>query len=127
MATIKALHHVHLKCLKEQYEEVLRFYRDILGLRVLAEHPHCAILDTGSGLLEVFCDADKCLGQGDYRHIAFEVDDAAAWIKIVEEAGYKIKEHPINVMFDLEQPTPATIAFCYGPIGEEIEFFQIRK
>ena len=72
-------------------------------------------------------DADALLGQGDIRHFAFFVDDVDACIEAVEKAGYKIKEYPVNVMFGLKEDTPARIAFCYGALGEEVEFFQIRK
>lgn len=126
MSLVKGLHHVHLKCTNEKFEDVLHFYVDIIGLKLLAKHEDCAILDTGDGIFEVFNDADAMLGQGDFRHVAFATDDVDKAIQTVENAGYKIKEHPINVMFDLGKPTPARIAFCYGPVGEEVEFFQIR-
>lgn len=126
MSLIKGLHHVHLKCRIDQFEEVIHFYKDILQLRLLARQEDCAILDTGNGIIEIFNDAQELLGQGDIRHLAFEVEDAAACIQTVEQAGYKIKEYPIDVVFALEQPTPARIAFCYGVLGEEVEFFQIK-
>lgn len=127
MSLIKGLHHVHLKCKAEQFEDVLHFYVNVLGLNLLDRRPDCAIIDTGNGIIEVFNDAQELLGQGDIRHIAFYVDDVDACIKIVEAAGYKIKEYPINVMFALGRPTPARIAFCYGVLGEEVEFFQLRE
>lgn len=127
MGLIKGLHHVHVKCRKDQFEEALHFYVDVLGLRQLAKQEDCAILDTGDGIIEIFNDAEELLGQGDIRHFAFQVDDVEACIKTVEEAGYKIKEYPIDVVFALEKPTPARIAFCYGVLGEEVEFFQVKK
>ena len=126
MAIVKGLHHVKLKVTKDVFEDVLKFYAGVLGLEILSQHDDCAILDTGDGIVEVFNDADALQGIGDFRHIAFAVDDAALAIKTVEEAGYKITEYPVDVMFGLREPTPATIAFCEGPVGEEIEFFQIR-
>ena len=127
MGIINGLHHVKLKVTKDSFEDVLKFYVGVLGLEVLSRHEDCAILDTGCGILEVFNDGEKLLGTGDFRHIAFAVDDADLAIKTVEEAGYKITEYPINVIFGLREPTPARIAFCEGPVGEEIEFFQIRN
>lgn len=127
MSLIKGLHHVHLKCMKNQFEDVLHFYVDVLGLRLLAKQEDCAILDTGNGIVEIFNDAEALLGQGDLRHLAFQVEDVEACIRTVEAAGYQIKEYPIDVVFALEKPTPARIAFCYGVLGEEVEFFQIRK
>ncbi len=125
MSLIKGLHHVHLKCKMEQFEDVLHFYAGILGLRLLSRKEDCAILDTGDGLLEIFNDAEELPGQGDIRHFAFLVDDVRACIETVEKAGYRIKEYPVDVVFALAEPVPARIAFCYGVLGEEVEFFQI--
>lgn len=129
MGIVKALHHVKLKCTKETFEDVLHFYVDVLGLKILGKHPDCAILDTGSGIVEVFNDAEELLPQGYFVHIAFATDDVRSAIKTVEDAGYKIKEYPVDVMFDLggPGPSPARIAFCWGPVGEEIEFFEVRE
>ncbi len=127
MGLVKGLHHVQLKCTMEEFEKAVHFYQDILGLELLSRHKDCAILDTGNGIVEIFNDADKLLGQGDLRHLAFEVEDVAKCIETVEKAGYKIKEYPVNVMFGLAKPTPATIAFCWGAAGEEVEFFQVRE
>lgn len=127
MSIVKGLHHVHLKCLPDQITDVLDFYENVIGLRLMCLQPDCAILDTGNGVFEIFCDADHLLGQGDFRHIAFLTDDTDAAIKKCKEYGCKIKEEPVNVTFGLDKPTPARIAFVYGPVGEEIEFFQIRS
>ena len=128
MGLIKGLHHVHVKCLPEQKEEMLRFYRDTLGLEVLSQHRESTILGTGGeGLVEIFSDAEELLGQGDIRHFALHTDNVAECIRAVEAAGYKIKEYPVNVMFGLKEDTPARIAFCYGPLGEEVEFWQVRE
>ena len=127
MSLIKGIHHVKLTCLPEQMETVQNFYENVIGMKLLSKHEDCAILDTGRGIFELFCDAEKLLGQGDYRHVAFETDDVANAIKTCEEYGCKVKEYPVNVIFGLAEPTPATIGFVYGPIGEEIEFFQIRE
>ena len=126
MGLIKGLHHVHLKCKADEFEEVIHFYVDVLELKLLAKQEDCAIIDTGNGIVEVFNDAKTLLGQGDLRHFAFHVDSVDACIRKVEAAGYKIKEYPIDVTFALEEPTPSRIAFCYGPLGEEVEFFEIK-
>lgn len=126
MAFINGIHHVKLWCVKEKYEDVLKFYVDVLGLRQISKSEESAIIDTGSGLIEVFCDAKESQQMGSVRHFAFAVDDAAACIKKVEEAGYEIKEYPIDVMFAMEEMRPARIAFAYDPLGQEVEFFQWR-
>ena len=126
MSLIKGLHHVHLKCLPEQMDTVLDFYQNTIGMKLLSRKEDNAILDTGCGIFEIFCDAEQLLGQGDLRHVAFSTDDTDAAIRACEAYGCKIKEYPVNVVFGLAEPTPARIAFAYGPIGEEIEFFQLR-
>ena len=127
MSLVKAIHHVKLKCTKDTFEAVFHFYAEVLGIQVLAKHEDCAILDTGSGIFEIFNDAEQLHGTGDFAHVAFFVESVDEAVETVEKAGYKIKEYPVNVMFDRGVPTPARLAFCYGPIGEEIEFFQWRE
>lgn len=127
MGLIKGLHHVKLYCTKEKYEDVLHFYHDVLGIRMLSKLEGSAILDTGSGLIEVFNDAPEPQKMGIVRHFAFAVDDVPEAIRTVEEAGYEIKEYPVDVMFALEKMTPARIAFAWDPLGQEVEFFQYRE
>jgi predicted enzyme related to lactoylglutathione lyase len=88
------------------YDEALRFYRDVLGLREEAafssEGGHVAILDAGRATLELADGAhaafvDKVeVGRrvaGQIR-IAFEVDDAHAATDTVTAAGAKIIAPP---------------------------------
>ena len=126
MALINGLHHAKLWCTEEQYEDVLKFYVDTLELELVSKSPGSAVIDTGNGLIEVFCDAPEPQKMGSVRHFAFHVDDAAECIRKVEEAGYEIKEYPIDVMFAMKEMTPARIAFAYDPLGQEVEFFQWR-
>jgi lactoylglutathione lyase len=88
------------------YDEALRFYRDVLGLREEAafssEGGHVAILEAGRATLELADGAhaafvDKVeVGRrvaGQIR-IAFEVDDAHAATDAVTAAGAKIIAPP---------------------------------
>jgi predicted enzyme related to lactoylglutathione lyase len=88
------------------YDEALRFYRDVLGLREEAafssEDGHVAILEAGRATLELADGAhaafvDKVeVGRrvaGQIR-IAFEVDDAHAATDAVTAAGAKIIAPP---------------------------------
>ena len=59
---IKGIHHVSMKCRKgEQYQKVISFYRDVLGLRVLRtwgeNEPDGVMFDTGNGAIEIFTNA----------------------------------------------------------------------
>ena len=44
-------------------------------------------------------------------------------VKAVREAGYRISVEPKDIIIQAKIPYPARIAFCIGPVGEEIEFF----
>ena len=38
--------------------------------------------------------------------------------------GYEVFTQPNDIVIGSVPPFPARIAFCHGPVGEEIEFFQ---
>ena len=48
--------------------------------------------------------------------------DACA--EAVKKAGYEVSIEPKNIEIASLPAFPARIAFCKGPLGEEIEFFQ---
>ena len=54
---------------------------------------------------------------------AFAVDDVAACARLVEQAGYEVFVQPKSVNIGGDENFPAEVAFCKGPLGEEIEFF----
>lgn len=125
---IKGIHHVCIKCKKEEIGKVKQFYGEVLGLPIIREwggaEPDGFMFDTGSGLVEVFTDAKEALPQGAIRHFAFAVDDADACIEKVRAAGYPVTVEPKDVVIASNPPFPIRVAFCTGPVGEEIEFFQ---
>jgi len=47
-------------------------------------------------------------------------------IGYVKSAGYEVFKEPQNIVIPSTPEYPARMAFCYGPLGEEIEFFQER-
>ena len=123
----KGVHHIALKCDGTgSYEKTLRFYRDILGMPVVrawGEGPDAgAMLDTGSGsVMEIFASCDRPLEQGAIRHFALATDDVDACVAAVRAEGYAITVEPKDV--NVGGVLPARIAFCIGPVGEEVEFF----
>lgn len=122
---IKGIHHVSMKCSnQEEYEKTIHFYKDILGLSVARSWNAGIMLDTGSGLIEIFNDGKEKLDKGVIRHFAFAVDDADRCIDTVRKAGYEVFVEPKDVVIASTPPFPARVAFCYGPLGEEIEFFE---
>ena len=121
---IKGIHHVSMKCSnQEEYEKTIHFYKDILGLPVKRSWNVGIMLDTGAGLIEIFNDGEEKLDKGVIRHFAFDVDDADQCIDVVRKAGYEVFVEPKDVVIASMPPLPARVAFCYGPLGEEIEFF----
>ena len=83
-----------------------------------------AMVDTGAGMLELFSNATDELGAGALRHLAFAVEDVDACIAAVRAAGYTVTMEPKNIVIESNPPYPARIAFCIGPVGEEVEFFK---
>ena len=128
---ISGIHHLALKCKGlDEFEKTVRFYRDVLGLSVArswGEGENTGImLDTGAGLLEIFANAEDVLGMGAIRHMALEVDNVDACIDAVRASGYSITMEPTDICIKSNPPYPARIAFCIGPVGEELEFFHVK-
>lgn len=128
---ITGIHHVALKAVgKEEYEKTVSFYCEILNLPIVREWGKAgargAMLDTGAGLLEIFENGADRPAQGPLRHIAFAVEDVDACTEAVRQNGYSVTAEPNNIVIESSPPYPARIAFCIGPLGEEIEFFQLR-
>ena len=88
--------------------------------------PMRMMLDTGAGMLELFANAPDELSAGALRHMAFAVEDTDACIEAVRAAGYQITMEPTDIVIASEPPYPARIAFCIGPVGEEVEFFHVK-
>lgn len=125
---IKGIHHIALKCQGvEAFEKTVEFYRDVLGLEVArtwgAGETSGIMFKTGSGLLEIFANAPDTLPQGTIRHFALATDDVDACIEAVRKAGYQVTTEPKDICIGSVPPFPARIAFCIGPVGEEIEIF----
>ncbi len=128
---ITGIHHVALKAFgSQEYEKTVSFYCDILKLPVVrvwgAAGSRGTMLDTGAGLLEIFENGTDRPAQGPLRHIAFAVEDVDACTEAVRRHGYPITVEPNDIVIESEPPYPARIAFCIGPVGEEIEFFKVR-
>lgn len=121
---IKGIHHISMKCQNEkEYMKVRSFYTETLQLSVIKECEACILLDTGAGIVEIFRDGTELLDKGVIRHFAFAVDDVQACVNAVKAAGYEVFIAPKTVHIGGDSAFPAIIAFCYGPLGEVIEFF----
>ena len=82
------------------------------------------MFDTGNGIVEIFNDGDGVLDKGVIRHFAFATDDVDACVEAVKAAGYEVFIEPKDIEIASIPVFPARIAFCKGPLGEDIELFQ---
>lgn len=127
MSLIKGIHHVSMKCQgQEEYDRAVAFYGRILGLEMAREWKGGIMFDTGSGLIELFRSEEDQLPKGTIRHFAFATADVDACVQAVRAAGYEVFIEPKDIEIASQPAFPARIAFCKGPLGEEIEFFQER-
>ena len=128
---ITGIHHVALKANGiENFNELVNFYHGLLGLPIARKWGEGdgvgMMLDTGAGYLEIFANAPDRLGSGALRHIALDVENTDACVDAVRAAGYKITMEPTDIVIASTPPYPARIAFCIGPVGEELEFFCVK-
>lgn len=122
---ITGIHHVSLKCgTTKEFEKAKDFYLDVLGFAPVREWPEGIMIDSGNGLLEIFSNGPGVKSKGAVRHIAFGTDDVDGVIEKVKAAGYEVFIEPKDIVIRSDPPFPARMAFCYGPLGEELEFFQ---
>ena len=123
------IHHVAIKAKGyDAFQKMMHFYTELLGMPVVRTwgqgDESAAMLDTGDGaMMEVFANAPDELGMGALRHIAFACEDVDGMIERVREAGYTVTMKPKDIVIPSNPPYPARIAFCIGPVGEELEFF----
>ena len=128
---ITAIHHVAIKCRGlEEFERTVHFYRDLLGMPSVRKWGNgegiAVMLDTGAGLFEIFASGGSAAERGAYHHIALAVEDPDACIETVRREGYAVTMEPKDIAIPSDPPYPARIAFCIGPMGEEVEFFCVK-
>jgi lactoylglutathione lyase len=111
------------------YDEALRFYRDVLGLTVreaYGERGWVTILDAGRATLELLDEEHAAfvdeveVGRRVAGHVrlAFEVDDAAALTRELEAAGAEVVAPPTRT------PWHSLNARLEGPAGLQLTLFQ---
>ncbi len=122
-------HHVAIR--SHDFEGSLRFYTQGLGfvpkITWGVGDKRAVMLDTGDGnYLELFAGGkDEPKPEGAIIHFALRTTDCDAALKKAVQAGAVVTMEPKSI--DIQsQPhiTPVRIAFCKGPSGEVIEFFQ---
>ena len=83
------------------------------------------MLNSGNNnYLEIFEGREKELQEGIYMHLAFKTEDCEKAIEKARNAGAEITEEPRDFTITSDPVKPVKIAFCKGPDGEVIEFFE---
>jgi glyoxylase I family protein len=126
---IQGVHHISLKPVGvEGFEKTVSFYRDVLGMPIVRSWGEGtrqgAMLDTGNSVMEITANGTEEGGSGSLRHLALATNNVDAIVEDVRAAGYKIIIEPRDAQLPTNPPLSIRIAFCIGPCGEELEFFQ---
>ncbi|WP_126425270.1 VOC family protein [Brevibacillus marinus] len=109
----------------KDHERSLRFYRDLLGLHVRAEHGTYVEFDTGSTILAIntrdsvreltSLDIPEEQQHSQTFEIGFVVDDVDVVIETLRASGVKIIQEPVK------KPWGQTVAYIADPDGHFIE------
>lgn len=125
----KGIHHVALKAAGEaQFHAAVAFYAQTLDCPVVRQWgegaAQGAMLDIGNVLLEITANGGRQAERGRFAHIAFHTDNVDEAVERARGAGCTVFVEPSDK--SLGPDYFIRIAFCIGPVGEEIEFFQER-
>jgi lactoylglutathione lyase len=127
-----SVHQLRVVVTADDYDEALRFYREVLGLPELGafsgEHGHVTILDAGRATLELTDPAhaeyidDVEVGRRVAGHIriAFEIDDAEESTRRLAEAGATVVAEPTRT------PWGSLNSRLEAPAGLQLTLFQER-
>jgi lactoylglutathione lyase len=108
-------------------EKTVAFYRDVLGLQETSRHKsprgsELVFMKAPEGEEEIELCHYPASGPvqvpSDLTHLAFEVDDLAAFAKQLEKKGVKLSDGPV------ESTGGMKFAFVDAPEGYEIELIQ---
>ena len=122
---VKKLLHTRMRV--NDLEKSIRFYEEILGLKVGRRHTsprgaQLAFIRTPNSDEEIeLCqlpDSPPVVVQPDLMHLAFEVDDIAAFAQEIAKKGLKLSDGPTRT------GSGSIIAFIDAPEGYEVELIQ---
>lgn len=121
---------LHTRFRVHDLERTISFYRDVLGLQevrrsVSGRGSHLVFLKAPESeeLIEIckFDDSGPIVVGNDLTHLAFEVDDMAAFVTHAASHGYPLSDGPHA------SSNGSSIAFIDAPEGYEIELIQSAK
>ncbi len=122
---VKKLLHTRMRV--NDLERTVKFYEDVLGLKVARRHTsprgaQLAFIRTPNSDEEIelcqLADSPAVQVQPDLVHLAFEVEDMAAFAADIAKKGYKLSDGPTRT------GSGSVIAFVDAPEGYEIELIQ---
>jgi lactoylglutathione lyase len=122
---VKKLLHTRMRV--NDLERTVKFYEEALGLKVGRRHTSprgamLAFLRTPNSDEEIeLCQlpgSPPVEVQPDLMHVAFEVDDLAAFAAAIAKKGYKLSDGPTRT------GSGSIIAFLDAPEGYEVELIQ---
>jgi lactoylglutathione lyase len=118
---------MHTRMRVNDLERTVKFYEDALGLKVARRHTsprgaQLAFLQTPNSDEEIeicqLANSPAVQVQPDLMHLAFEVEDLAAFAVQLAKKGYQLSDGPTPTS------TGAVIAFIDAPEGYEVELVQ---
>ena len=118
---------LHTRMRVNDLERTVKFYEDALGLKVTSRRTsprgaHVAFLAMPGTDAEIelaqLPGAPSVQVQPDLMHLAFEVDDLAAFAAQLAKKGYTLSDGPTTTS------SGNILAFVDAPEGYEIEFIQ---
>jgi lactoylglutathione lyase len=122
---VKKLLHTRMRV--NDLERTVKFYEEALGLKVSRRHKsprgaQLAFIRTPNSDEEIeICqlpDGPPVQVQPDLMHLAFEVDNLAAFAADLETKGYRLSDGPTQT------GSGSVIAFIDAPEGYEVELIQ---
>ena len=125
---IKKLLHTRMRV--NDLERTVKFYVDVLGLKVTKRHTslrgaQLAFIATPNSDEEIeICQLPNSPAvqvQPDLMHLAFEVDDLAAFAAHLAKKGFALSDGPTTT------GSGSVIAFIDAPEGYEVELIQRAK
>ncbi len=126
---VKKLLHTRMRV--NDLARTVKFYEDALGLKLTRQHTsprgaQLAFLATPNSDEEIeICQmppgAPPVQVQPDLMHLAFEVEDLAAYEAAIKAKGYALSDGPTKTS------SGSVIAFIDAPEGYEVELIQREK